>query len=75
MAGAEAYACRHERQNFEPARGRGRASIPAGRVLGRLPLDHGRALFRTFRVDAPRPHAPGGRLWRAISNGYGGSKY
>ena len=31
-------------------------------------LDH------TFRVDRPRPHAPGGRLWRAISNGYSGSK-
>ena len=53
VAAAGAYAIVHERQDFEPARGRGWASVPAGRVLGRLPLDHGRALFRTFRVDAP----------------------
>ena len=75
VAAAEAYACRHERKDFEPARGRGWASVPAGRVLGRLRLDHGRAAFRTFRLDGPRPDAPGGRLWCAISNGYGGRKY
>jgi hypothetical protein len=53
VAATKVYAIVHERKDFEPSRGRGWASIPVGRVLGRLPLDHERAAFRTFRVDPP----------------------